>query len=328
MAKDNMLLGFARGKVGDLVFYRHLGNQVTRARNASPANPRTARQGVQRSILKTVSQFYAMISGIADHSFEGVQAGAEGQAAFQSANVRLLREKVLNSNVNLSDPASILSATIYNFSTKDNAYPLYNPYVISQGSLGSIEYDWGANLPVIKYQGAALPSEPTYQEFINAFGLSRGDQLTFVWFYGNDETLSEAGKFTSWEISRLILDPANGSMTTKLWTGGEAGGSPFEIGSPNQANTGRIFLDSTNQGEISFAPASSALGSVGDNPCGVACAVILSRRVGSSWKRSTQIVKGRTGLDNSLLSWNLGDAAASFMDAGTSSPLYLNQATD
>lgn len=48
MAKGNMLLGYARGKVGSLVFSRRKGEQVTRPRNFSPANPRTLAQLSQR----------------------------------------------------------------------------------------------------------------------------------------------------------------------------------------------------------------------------------------------------------------------------------------
>lgn len=48
MAKGNMLLGYARGKVGSLVFTRRKGEQITRPRNFSPANPRTLAQLSQR----------------------------------------------------------------------------------------------------------------------------------------------------------------------------------------------------------------------------------------------------------------------------------------
>lgn len=48
MAKGNMLLGYARGKVGSLVFSRRKGEQITRPRNFSPANPRTLAQLSQR----------------------------------------------------------------------------------------------------------------------------------------------------------------------------------------------------------------------------------------------------------------------------------------
>lgn len=58
MSKGNMLLGYARGKVGSLVFARRKGEQITRARNFSPANPRTNAQMSQRMKMYAPVQLY------------------------------------------------------------------------------------------------------------------------------------------------------------------------------------------------------------------------------------------------------------------------------
>lgn len=58
MAKGNMLLGYARGKVGSLVFARRKGEQITRARNFAPANPRTNAQMSQRMKMYAPVQLY------------------------------------------------------------------------------------------------------------------------------------------------------------------------------------------------------------------------------------------------------------------------------
>lgn len=58
MSKGNMLLGYARGKVGSLVFSRRKGEQITRARNTSPANPRTNAQMAQRMKMYAPVQLY------------------------------------------------------------------------------------------------------------------------------------------------------------------------------------------------------------------------------------------------------------------------------
>lgn len=44
MSKGNMLLGYARGKVGSMVFARRAGEQITRPYNGNPKNPRTLAQ--------------------------------------------------------------------------------------------------------------------------------------------------------------------------------------------------------------------------------------------------------------------------------------------
>lgn len=61
MSKGNMLLGYARGKVGSLVFARRKGQQITRARNFSPANPRTKAQMAQRMRMYAAVKFYKQL---------------------------------------------------------------------------------------------------------------------------------------------------------------------------------------------------------------------------------------------------------------------------
>lgn len=75
MAKGNMFLGMARGKVGDVVFYRADGQQLSRVRNRNPRNPRTNAQLFQRAIMATVVQAYAAGKELFDHSFQGFQSG-------------------------------------------------------------------------------------------------------------------------------------------------------------------------------------------------------------------------------------------------------------
>lgn len=91
MAKGNMLLGYARGKVGDLVFSRQGGQQVTRARAAKVSNPRTTAQMIQRMIFGSVSFAYSMLRPICDHSFEGVQYGQRSMSKFFALNLKALR---------------------------------------------------------------------------------------------------------------------------------------------------------------------------------------------------------------------------------------------
>lgn len=57
MAKSNVFLGLASGKVGDIVFARAKGQQITRVR-VVPNNPRTARQQAQRVRMAAVAALY------------------------------------------------------------------------------------------------------------------------------------------------------------------------------------------------------------------------------------------------------------------------------
>lgn len=59
MAKGNILLGYGRGAVGDVVFSRVKGQQIAKARNRMPANPRTKTQMAQRSRFVSAVKFFA-----------------------------------------------------------------------------------------------------------------------------------------------------------------------------------------------------------------------------------------------------------------------------
>lgn len=313
-----MFLGYARGKVGDVVFTRAAGEQVTRARNRSPKNPKTARQAVQRSILKTVSQAYAVLAPICDHSFEGLQVGTPNQSRFSSLNIAMLRGNVL-ANVNMSDPDEILSSQLWNFATRDMLYPVINPYIVSAGSLPSLVYTFGTNdRPTLTVPGLTVNS--TYQNVIDALGLERGDQLTFLWTYARDNEEDWDGLISGFEYSRVILEPANGTMSTVFVD--DSTGLPM---SPNAANQGRIYLGA-DTGALTFSPTQAGAETPGSRRVISGCAVIVSRHFGSMWRRSPQSLIVRTDLDLSYNSRYLGDAALTFMETEGGSSLYLNQA--
>lgn len=90
-----MLLGFARNKLGDLVFSRSDGQQVIRARNRAPKNPNSDKQLVQRAIMANVMQLYSVGQSIFNHSFQGKAVGAQNQREFIRINTNKLRGLVV-----------------------------------------------------------------------------------------------------------------------------------------------------------------------------------------------------------------------------------------
>lgn len=123
MAKGNMLLGHARGKVGSVVFSRLNGKQITRALAEQVKNPRTDGQNVQRAIFATVNGFASAVRDIVDHSFQSYKEGATSVNRFVSINVKKLRELYL-------------SGAACDIMPKGAGLPYANPYRFSIGSLG------------------------------------------------------------------------------------------------------------------------------------------------------------------------------------------------
>lgn len=113
MAKDNLFLGMARGSVGDVVLYRAGGQQISRARNRHPSNPRTPKQNVQRAVMASVSRLYSVGRELFDHSWQGERVGIGSQRGFLRDNAPLLRSLLIseiNSSVLPEEARSRVSA--------------------------------------------------------------------------------------------------------------------------------------------------------------------------------------------------------------------------
>lgn len=327
MSKGNLFLGFARGKVGDLVFSRLDGAQVTRARNRQPKNPRSALQMLQRVVMKTSSQAYSMMRDICDHSFQGMQAGTPNQSRFAALNVQMLRG-VLADEINSGEAADILTSSQTNFALRGSVLPPVNPYVVSEGTLPSMGAFFGDSYEAIvdPLGSAALASSGfSYQNLVDFLGAQRGDQLTFLMFQTDDSAAEKAGFFTSFRYARIILEPDNGDMTTAFM--GDTG-----VQHPNPKNEGEVkLLSSSDEGRRRLAFAFPGVNDGrGTARAFAGAAVILSRQSGGVWQRSSEVISVRGSEGDSALVHPTGvlplsDAIASFMSADNSG-LYLNQA--
>lgn len=312
MAKGNLFLGFGRGAVGDAVFYRANGEQITRARNRSPKNSRTPLQLVQRVILKTVSNAYSLLQPLADHSYQGRQEGTPNQSEFSRLNIAMLREQLADV-INSGDPEAIVGSAAANFAAKGSRLAEINPYIISQGTLPTVPVSYligpGFGVPIAGATSEALPS---YADVASALGLQQGDQLTFVALTANDSDAEGANsQYTSLHYARVLLDPAGGDMSV-----------PFG-NDPNQRNEGVVTF-SAQDGVLLFMLAGTSPSTDQANTV-AAAAIIASRLSGGVWQRSTQrlVVRPADAFSFDQFAHFLGDAVWSFMDS-TQSSLYLN----
>lgn len=170
-----MLLGYARGKVGDIVFSRQDNEQIVRARNRRPKNPRTNAQLYQRAIMATVMQAYSVGKEIFDHSFQGKSVGNMNMREFLSRNSRALRQ--------------LISASV------DNGFTDNGARVIAPKSLYMTPFD-GMIISAGNYQQQlfgfngtneyTIPSVGNnWTNFVELHQLRSGDIYTFVIVYGN-----------------------------------------------------------------------------------------------------------------------------------------------
>ena len=109
MSKSNMLLGLAKGKVGDLVFYRDGGEQRTRTR-VTPKNPRSIAQMTQRVKIANVSGIYRAAANILRDSFTNRPSNQSGFNAFSSGALALspyLTSQQAKAGVTIPQPAMV-----------------------------------------------------------------------------------------------------------------------------------------------------------------------------------------------------------------------------
>lgn len=196
MATGNWLLGGVKGKVGDLVLSKANGEQITRARNRYPKNPKTTKQAMQRMSFAALSTFYtAFEDEVLDHSWQGVKYGGDSHNHFYK----------LALSPEVKTPAVAKGSMKY----------IPSNYPMSRGTLRSLKYshtlgdfkEYGGNGIVIntglKLAQSVVDEQTTLKSFINTISDNNpyyaGKQLTFVIVTLNN------GNFIN-SVSRIVLD--------------------------------------------------------------------------------------------------------------------------
>ena len=268
-------------------------------------NPKTAAQTLQRVLVKVVALAYAMLKTICNHSFEGVTNGFQCMNKFKKVNLRYLRER---------------AATLQSLGQSLNQFyqfmPLqsekWSPFaaIISMGHLPEVSVSIDAEGGHKAYVNS--PSR-TYADFVNSWGLQRGDQVSFV------TVQKREGKYEP-NLARIILNPRNADgsgapMTTEIVN--SEGEFPCS-NRRNQLNFSRFEFDTDH---FNFV-----LGRGGDV---VAAGIIVSRKDKSGgWFRSNcQLVLNDAGFGSDLCSLSEAvEKSYATYDIDMESEFYLNNA--
>ena len=284
---------------------KQINLKIDGSTNRRVKNPRTSAQTLQRVLVKVVSMAYVMLKYICDHSFEGVSNGFQCMNRFKKVNLKYLRER---------------AATLQQYGQSLNQFyqfmPLqsekWSPFaaIISQGQLPqvsvSIDAEGGHKARV------NAPSR-TYADFVKAWGLQRGDQLTFV-------TVQKREGNYEVNYARIVLNPRNADgsgapMTTEIVN------SQGEFPCSNWKNRLNFLTFDFDTDHYNFV-----LGRGGDV---VAAGIIVSRKDKSGgWFRSNcQLVINETGFGNDLCSlMQAVENSYAVNEIDIESEFYLNNA--
>lgn len=283
MSKGNMLLGQARGSVGDLTFFRRNGEQITRAKVTQVANPRTAAQLIQRMIFATAAVAYSRLKSICDHSFEGVQYGTKSQARFMSLNLDRLRANyVISSNPDALDDQPLIESIAY--AARGDAAYSGQGLIISRGSLPEVAVQTKTASKL--FNGFGLielsPTDSTIAEVLAALNAVPGDQITIVAMddVGEGATFSPIIK-----KSRYVVDVnATSEQLAAAWDPTGAAAAFDQV--KTKVSDAQLVIPG-NDSYLNVVCANSS--------APVACAIILSRQeTGGKWLRSNAVLVNTT----------------------------------
>lgn len=307
MAKGNMFLGQAKGKVGSVVFARAFGQQISRTKPSSVKNPKTRAQNAQRAILATVAKAASIMTPIVDHSFAGVAYGAESVRHFRKINLNQLRSLYMD-----GDP------TGYNLTPKGGSV-VPNYFIVSQGNLPAFQMAFEGDNFGFKMTNNTVASGAavSVSSFLQGFPyLQGGDQLTLVRLVLTSGSLATGDAKYVFMYDRIVFAP-----------------NAFENGESTIINANGLFAESKLDLTKTTNTSMLKLGKIGDQEMLTAdadnvyaAALILSREVNGVWQRSTQ----EMGLTHDSDVQDIDAAIASYGASASESAddEYLNQADD
>lgn len=192
-------MGYGKGKVGSVVLSRTKGQQVTRAYNDAPKNPRSTKQMLQRSIFASGVKFFA----------QGRQAffkfAFENKALKESDYNAFMRENAKR--------GQYISKAAYN----EGTYPVLSPFMMTKGSLPELDVELNSNGSAFTLALAGLTAESKWgdvsQKLIDTYGLMAGDIVTVCTIDGQGSTstntpdvMPDKRQRILWDIKQAIIN--------------------------------------------------------------------------------------------------------------------------
>lgn len=205
-------MGYARGKVGSVVLARSKGQQITRAYNESPKNPRSEKQMLQRSAFMAATKFFSRgQQAFFKFAFENKSPKQSDYNAFMSENAK----KGLH-----------MSQAAFN----ETSYPSIAPFMMTKGSLAELPLTLNSGKTFFEVEATGLTSSANIGELstaiMNTYGALAGDIVTICVIVANGSNAEntpavepEKRGQVKWNIKQFIINPESSeSIVTVLGT--------------------------------------------------------------------------------------------------------------
>lgn len=314
-----MLLGFNRGKLGEIVFKRQNGQSIQVPRVRSPKNPRTDAQTIQRVCFASASKMAQHLRGIVDHSFQGYKYGQVSVNHFVSYLTKELKEFVTSA---LASPSAAPYGTAPILPYIASGVAPGARALISSGDLRGIEFSLFRDeinhyygMVIGNPQSAVTLGEAKLSDYQEIFGIPATDQVTILEAQPEElDYISETELFYGarfdWLRWNIKSDVAG---TTALFVSGAQ--SPEYKLNPAVLDMERtdprvvdiVFVDNANGMRICTGSSISDSGDVcGNGLATTVClaGVIVSRYENGVWRRSTtRLIRSTKEVQATAAAW-------------------------
>lgn len=183
MAKSKSFFGLRRGSTKSHTYSILNGQQITKDRVQTVANPKTQKQQFQRAIMATVMAAYSEMKAIEDHAFQGKKKGSENQREFMSRNLVAMR----NAFLQYQDNNTVVANQKYFAVGPKTPTVLPAEWIISHGTMEEqrfLEYEDGDhtfNSPsIVSVREVSGGYQSTLGEIASDLGIIPGMQITFL----------------------------------------------------------------------------------------------------------------------------------------------------
>jgi hypothetical protein len=278
MSKVGFWLKGSTGKLAGTTLYKGANGETIQREVVSPSNPKTQAQNIQRIVMSTVGAAYSVMKAICDHSFEGTKKGQETMSLFMSENIQKCRAAIEE-----MQSQGVAFLNMYSFVPVGMKHAFApNQYLVAMGSLPQVTTAWieDGTSHIVYPTIVALANKTTYGDIINMLNLKRGDQLTFC-TVKQGATIQES----QFNFARVILDPTDPETFLPLTLDTAFLDENGYVNKPSVRNEGKFKYLINASGlrywyEDLYTTEEDA----------VAAFVIVSRKEGDTWKRSTTYV--------------------------------------
>lgn len=332
MAKSSGFFTLRSGSTKSLTFQTYRGKQITKDRVSKVANPQSTSQMEQRLRLAVIARYRAALKGLVDHSFQSVDYGWKSLQHFSS--------------INMAKGAGVISCYV----PKGCQQMGVGAITVSEGSLTAPDVvipnmksaQIGYNLlpDAVTFSATATTVEAKRKEAAEAIvksilsqneDLQEGDQITLLFQmmmavervkWNSTTFMVPASRFY---ISRIILnadDLAASDWITKQDI--KADSTSLDLSQGWSNGVFKLTATATTY-EVGFE-GPSAGDNIGQFLAGT---VILSRKSGNVWQRSTSYLGVTDNVDDILGNFlSYEDVVPTYLKSSSSSNRYLNEGDD